>query len=421
MPQEAAHEPTADPGVPEMVRWAFVDMNSFFASIEQHLRPELRGLPVGVIPVDSDRTGVIAANTMAKARGVRMGTSVRDALEACPDIRLIKARPDVYVEVHHAIIRSIETCAPIHKVYSIDEWAIELMGAERICANALDLGRRIKARLRTDFSEWLTCSIGIAPTRLLAKIASDLRKPDGLTVVTARDLPDRLEGMRVQDLCGIGAGMEARLAARGITTVRELWNLDRRQSIEAWGSIMGAHWWAGFHGIDEPEIPTRTSSMTHANVLEPRFRTDGGARGILVRLLSRLGVRLRRAGYVATSLAVGVRYTNGARFFRDTSMPHVQDTPTLLEFFRRVWDAPRPGGTPVQVEVMVGGLVLASQTPGSLFPEADRPARLSRAMDAINQRWGLEAVHFGAMHGFTHQMDNKIAFGRIPDRAAKGT
>lgn len=397
--------------------WMFIDMNSFFASIEQHLRPELRGRPVAVVPVESDTTCVIAASLEAKARGVRTGTGVREARRMCPGIQLIKARPAEYVRMHEAIARFVERCAPLHKAYSIDEWAVRLRGAQRAPEAATDLGCRIKARLREEYSPCITCSIGIAPTRLLAKIASDLQKPDGLVVLRVHDLPGRLEHLPLQSLCGIGAGVAARLERRGVGTIRDLWQLNRRQAVEAWGSAAGAHWWAGFHGHDEPEIPTRRHSMSHANVLEPRFRNEAGARGILTRLVYRLGGRLRSDGYLAGSLGIHTSYVNGDSFSTATELPHVQDTPTLLENLYKLWDRrERRRAPPLRVGAVVSGLVPAAQTPGLLFEDADRAVRLSHAMDTINLRWGLSSIYLGSMHGCRHQMDDKIAFGRIPSR-----
>lgn len=395
--------------------WLFADMNSFFASLEQHFRPELRGRPVGVIPVESESTCVIAASQEAKIHGVKTGTSVREARSLCPGIRLVKARPIEYVRMHHAIARSIERCAPIHKAYSIDEWAICLGRGERAPGPATDLGCRIMSRLREEYSHCITCSVGIAPTRLLAKIASDLHKPDGLTVLQVHDLPDRLEHRSLRSLCGIGGGMSVRLEENGIHTVRDLWKLNRRQAIAVWGSIAGAHWWAGFHGYDEPEIPTRRHSMSHANVLEPRFRNETGARGILTRLVCRLGVRLRNDNYLASMLGIHMLYADGGRFSMAIELPQVQDTPALLENLYKLWDRREPAqAPPLRVGAVVSGLVPAAQVPSHLFRQADQGAHLSQAMDEINRRWGLSSLYFGSMHDYRHQMDDKIAFGRIP-------
>ncbi len=397
-------------------------MNSFFASVEQHLRPELRGRPVGVIPVDSEGTSLIAVSVEAKARGVKTGTGVRDARRLCPDIRLLKARPPEYVRVHQAISNSIERCAPIHKAYSIDEWMLRLGKEEQDPGAAMALGQRIKASILKDFSPVIRCSIGIAPSRLLAKIGSDGFGRDALTVLEADDLPHRLEHLSLGDLCGIGSGMAARLERKGIREIRDLWSLSRAQSIEIWGSVAGAHWWAGFHGLDEPEMPTRKHSMSRANVLEPRLRHEAGARGVLTRLVCQLGARLRAEGYVTGGLSISVSDLDHRHFSASMELPLVDDTPSLLTAFGKLWD--RRGTSPIRpikVAVTVSGLALLAQVGENLFEESKRSVRLSHAMDSINQRLGEMSIYVGGMHESRFQMDDKIAFGRIPSLAPQPT
>jgi DNA polymerase IV len=397
------------------MNWLFIDMNSYFASVEQQLEPKLRGRPVAVVPVESDYTSVIAASYEAKRHGVKTGTRVGDAKRLCPGIVLVQARPKIYVETHHAILRSVDKCAPVHKVYSIDEWAIRLVGEERKPAVAIELGKQIKRQLLADVGPYLTCSIGIATTRLLAKIASDLKKPDGLTVLDVADLPDRLDHFSLDDLCGIGHGMVARLDAHGIRSVRELWGISKQRAIEVWGSVSGASWWAGFHGYDEPEAATRRRSMSHANVLGPQFRNEQDAYGILVRLLCRLGARLRGDGYFAQYLRAHVKDVRGGHWSEGVGLPCVQDTPTLLRKFEMLWRQRGLGGSaPLKVGVEVAELVPAAQVSQALFDEIEKPRRVSLAIDKINRNWGASTIYFGSMHEYRHRMDDKIAFGRIP-------
>jgi DNA polymerase IV len=398
------------------MNWMWMDMNSYFASVEQYLRPELRDRPVAVVPIETDSTSVIAASYDAKRKGVRVGTPVWEAKRLCPGIRLIKARPDIYVKIHHRILDSVGRCTPIHRIYSIDEWAIPLKGNDRKPDQAKLLAEQIKFEMRQEFGECLTSSIGIATSRLLAKIAAGLIKPDGLTILPVSDMPDRLENEKLESLCGIGDGMLLRLQAHGIWSIRDLWNLNREQATRIWGSVTGARWWAGFHGIDEPELPVRRRSMTHANVLEPRFRNQAGARGILVRLVCKLGQRLRRAGYYANSLHIELKEADGNYFSQQIGLPCTNDTTTLLQQFGRVWNRWIANGCPIKkVSVTVSDLVLSSQVAPSLFGEMEKLQRLSHTIDRINERWGSAAVYFGTVHEFRHQMDNKIAFGRVPD------
>lgn len=423
-----------------IIHWLFIDMDSYFASAEQHLRPELRGHPVGVIPIETQSTCVIAASIQAKRFGVRTGTRVPDAKRLCPAIRLVRARPDVYVRLHREVATEIDRVIPVCQAYSIDEWSVRLTRFDRDVRTATDIAEAIRARLRTSFSEALTCSVGIAPTRLLAKIACELEKPDGLCLLTTDDLPGRLEHLGLEDLTGIGRSMARRLRASGVGTVRELWDLSERECAQIWGSCVGARWWRGLHGIDEPEQRTGRHSMGHANVLEPRFRTVEGARLMLARLVSRVAVRLRMDGYLARRLDIHVEHaphTHASPTHAPHHAPHTHardsrslprgfaggldleptnDTRTLLVALGTIWRR-RPGGmaAPLRVGATACGLVPEAGVAMSLFERPRKDDALSHAIDRINRRLGKNTVYFGSMFGCSHEMDEKIAFGRVPE------
>ena len=139
--QAIAAEPGANQGT--ALNWLFVDLNSYFASVEQEVRPELRGRPVGVVPMMSDTTVCIAAIYEAKAFGVRTGTVVADAKRMCPEIVLVEGRHELYTEYHHRVVEAVESCLPVSAVLSIDEMACRLMGRERPLLAALELGRKV--------------------------------------------------------------------------------------------------------------------------------------------------------------------------------------------------------------------------------------------------------------------------------------
>jgi DNA polymerase-4 len=418
-----------------VVRWLFLDMNSFFASCEQYDDPALRGRPVGVCPVLASGGAVIAASYEAKARGVSF-TRAAEARRLCPDITLLQARPARYVELHHAVAKSIDKHLPITKAYSIDEWAMELWGDERRPHRAEALGRRIKQQIAEDFDGALPCSVGVAPTRLLAKTACELHKPDGLTVLTLDRMPGMLASMKLQDIPGIGSGMETRLRKADVESVEKLWSLTEDDCRRVWGSVNGRYFWREFHGIHTEEVKTRRSSMGHAHILPPQYRNDAGAYAILTRLLCKAAMRCRREGYFAHHLRVVVAFDQnsdaGYRIWSDEiALPGVNDTPTVVEHLGRVWERrpwravvasarPSPGeavriGWPKKVSVDLLSLTPTGSTPGHLFAPAERPKQLSTVIDQINRRFGAHKLHPGSMtHVVDYHMDDKIAFGRIP-------
>ena len=172
-----------------VARYLFVDMNAYFASVEQQDNPELRGKPVAVVAVNAETTSCLAASYEAKKFGIKTGTPVWRAREMCPGIACIAARPHRYVELHEKIVKAVGRCVPVEKILSVDEMACKLLGEEREPAKATRIGRAIKREILDKVGDYLRCSIGVAPNGLLAKMAGDMQKPDGLTVIAQEDLP----------------------------------------------------------------------------------------------------------------------------------------------------------------------------------------------------------------------------------------
>ena len=205
-----------------VVRNLFIDMNAFFAAVEQQDRPELRGRPVAVIPTDAETTCCIAASYEAKRFGVRTGTTVWEARKLCPSIVCVIADHKRYVTMHNRIVDAVSSVVPVHEIMSIDEMTCRLVGEERrVPQQAAALAYRIKSAIRNRAGDSLTCSIGIAPNTLLAKVAADMKKPDGLIVFSDSDLPQALHGLKLQDFPGIGPRMARRLNLRGVFAVSQ--------------------------------------------------------------------------------------------------------------------------------------------------------------------------------------------------------
>jgi len=283
------------------LRCLFVDFNSYFASVEQYDEPRLRGQPVGVVPVLAPTTCCIAASIEAKQFGVTTGTPVWEAVGRCPEIKLVEARPARYVELHHELMEIIQGCIPYGKAESIDEVPCYLIGRERQRARAEAIAGEIKQALRDrGFSPAIRCSIGIAPNRFLAKTASDMVKPDGLTVIEQHELPGKLHALNLRELCGIGSSMECRLHEAGIHTTEQLCAATREHLRAAWGSIEGERYWLQLRGFDLPDRKTTRGSIGHSHVLGPELRSFPGARTVLFKLLAKAAMRLRHEGYLAS-------------------------------------------------------------------------------------------------------------------------
>lgn len=416
------------------LRWLYLDLNSYFASVEQQLNPAIRGRPVVVAPVDSDSTSAIAASYEAKAFGIRTGTKIWEAKALCRDLVVVPGQHEEYVRFHHAIIAEVERYVPVAAVCSIDEVACRLLDNENGVSEVTALAARIKAGIRANVGACLTSSIGVAPNRLLAKMAADMQKPDGLTIVEADALHGRLCGLKLSDIPGVGRNMERRLAAAGVVTMERLLALDAREARLVWGSVWGErmHWL--LQGADLAEVPTETRSIGHSHVLGPERRVPERARLVARRLLAKAATRLRRAEKRAGSLglavkAEGTREVKGAKWSRGVRLPMVMDTVTLLGALDVLWGQMLADFVPrrfIQVSVVLGELAQAEAVQLHLFDAAvvldtqteSKRLALSVAMDRMNKRFGRDAVTMGHdVTGAARSSGPRIAFTRIPELA----
>jgi len=215
-------------------KWLFVDMNAYFASVEQQVCPELRGRPTAVVPVMTDSTCCIAVSYEAKEYGIKTGTKVLAARRLCPDLQLVESRPALYVKYHKEIIEAVNTVLPVEQVHSIDEMSCKLIGRERNPDYAVLLAKDIKQAIKERVGKYLLCSIGIAPNRFLSKVASNMEKPNGMTLITEDELPHKLYSLSLSDLPGIGSGMLTRLNLHGVNSVEALCSLSQSQCFGIW-------------------------------------------------------------------------------------------------------------------------------------------------------------------------------------------
>ena len=435
-PSLAAREAESGAKQGPALNWLFVDMNSYFASVEQNDRPELRGRPIAIVPMMADTTCCIAASYEAKAVGVKTGTMVGDAKRMCPGLVLVEARHEIYVKYHHRIVEAVESCLPVTAVLSIDEMACRLMGRERPLLAAMELGRRVKARIQEQVGPMMRSSVGLATNRYLAKVASDMEKPDGMVALPLDILPEALRQLTLRDLPGIGARTEKRLNEKGIHTMQELLALDCEQAGQLWGSVWGERLWHWLQGEDFDMAETEhMKSLSHQHVLAPEMRTPEKAWAVAHKLLHKAAMRLRAADLWAGSigLAIGFAVPRGektpvSRFGVPTRgwkgelrLGECQDNPTLIAALRRLWDS-RPAGAefehPYFIGVSLNGLVPDRLHTLNLFEgteDEQSRARLLEAMDALNNKYGMSTLAPATMLTAFKAAPTRIAFHSIPE------
>ena len=400
-----------------MLNALYVDFNSYFASVEQQLQPQLRGKPIGVLAVVAETTCCIAASNEAKKFGIKTGTMVRDARKLCKDIIFVEARPPLYVEHHHKLIEIVESCTHVEKVLSIDEMVCKLTGSQKVKENALKLAAKIKQSVYREYPHIL-CSIGIAPNTFLAKTASNMQKPDGCVVLEESDIPHRLYTLKLRDLNGIGRQMEERLKRYKITTVEQLYALNRDQLRSAWGSIEGERYYDKLRGIEPYYVKNARSSLGHSHVLPPDQRNKDGAKAVLHRLLQKAAMRMRDYGLLTTRISIKVKLRDYPSFYSESSVSATDSTLSLIQSLETLWQRyPQHGVEPIAVGVNFSGLTNANEAAYDLFAEKPTEAekKLNKALDVLNLKYGKNTVYFAGAHQALKSAPMRIAFNHIPD------
>lgn len=398
------------------VSWLYLDLNSFFASCEQQENPRLRDKPVAVVPLFADTTSVIAASYPAKKYGVKTGTKVGDAKRMCPGLILVDTRHDVYIRYHHKVVEVVESCVPVEAVLSIDEIACRLTGSQQKLENAIALAQKIKKAIREGVGEAIGGSIGLSTNRYLAKIATDMQKPDGLTAILKSDLPHKLYSLKLRDLLGVGEKMEMHLNAQGITTVKQLCSLNYEEMKKVWGGVWGERVYLWLRGEEVALPPTVSNSLSHQHVLPPEKRSRAGAHAVAKKLLSKLCLRLRKGEYYAKNLSVQVKFLGNPSTYWENSarFQEVRDTVTLMRKLEELWQTYPVRGKPLRVTVAFNELIKQGFHQFSFF-ENPKLDEVSKVMDAINKKFGKDTLHLGATHEEKGTAGASIAFRRIPE------
>lgn len=384
-------------------RTLYIDMDSFYASVEQQLRPELRGRPVGITAVDSDAGAIVAASYDAKALGIGVGTRIYEAKKLCPRIALVGARHKVYVRMNQKIATAIDKIAEVERIRSVDEFQVRLSAVDHELDRAIAKAQEIKSLIKAEAGPFIGASVGLGPNHLLAKIAGKLEKPDGLSWLSPNNMPDRLADMPLDKLPGIAKGVHRKLNAAGIYTIPDLYRIDPRHARMIWRSVEGERFVRALQGEDIPLIPTRRNGYGNSKVLAPENRRLPNAYFVSRWLVEKATARLRRDGYLARHFSIQVScrpkgwWTDGISTFAS------QDTMHFLELNRVLWRRfyDRTGCRDyMSIGVQLGRIQRLEDRVPDLFlplPQASKTERekLGKVVDNINRRFGSDTVSFG--------------------------
>jgi DNA polymerase-4 len=374
-----------------------IDMNAFFASVEQQTDPALRGKPIAVI--GTGRTVVTTASYEARAFGVKTGMNTWQARQACPQIIFVVGDNRKYTDTSTRIVAMMRDYTPLVEVFSIDEAFLDVTGSLSLFGSAERIAYLLKARIRHEFG--LTCSIGIAPNKLLAKLASEMQKPDGLTIIAPDRVDAVLERIPAKELCGIGAQVARQLAGFGIFTCGQLGRFPVATLTRRFG-INGERLSRMGRGIDPspvipPEEEAAVKSVGHSMTLAHDVTGREALRKYLLQLAEMVGRRARRYGVSGKTVHLTLRYDD----FTTVGRQQTRSVPTnqsaaLYRDALAILDSLDLNRPVRLLGVRITNLVHhGDQVP--LFEQERRAALATAAMDEANRRFGAFAVTYASV------------------------
>lgn len=389
-------------------------MNAFFASVEQQVQPPLRGKPVCVAPYTGDTGCCIAKSYEAKNFGIGTGTLVGEAKKKCPQIIIQESRPELYMFYHKQIVKVLESFSPFLRVMSVDEFNIKLGGLDGNYTAAIKMAHDIKKAIREKVGDHLSCSVGIGPNMWLAKVAGELKKPDGLTVLSIEELPALYRSIELVDLPGINVNMARRLRARKIKMPFDFFQ-SPLENLSRWFGHPGRVWYYRLRGFEVDDIKPATKSIGHQHVLVPKYRTREAARRVLVKMAHKCGERLRRKELWACGVSVYVRFLDGPSWGRNVTVDLVSDSKNIQRIALSLYDSCKIKKPPLMISVTLFNLAQTRGEQISLFKDIEKSLRISKVLDQINDTFGPGTIIPASMFATNDAAPDRIPFGS-PDR-----
>ncbi|HQO89401.1 MAG TPA: hypothetical protein PKX72_05715 [Chitinophagales bacterium] len=409
-------------------RVLFVDMNSFFASCEQQTNYWLRGRPVAVCVYTGKYGCVIAPSIEAKQRGIKLGMRLNEAIRICPDLVPLETNPDKYRTFHTRFIQVLKKYSEDVLPKSIDEAVVDLSSYKNIYPDVVEVARMIKKDITNEVGDWLKCSIGIAPNAFLAKLASDIQKPDGLTVITPDNIDEVLKRLELTDFPGISRGMQNRLNKAGIYTPLQLRQASPELLKAACKSIVGLHWYYRLHfqEVDMQSTEEYKSMSAMRHVSREQRRDVQNLRDIFMMLCLTLEKRLVKKELFAKRISFFAKYEDGT-YFEDkfhTNQP-LQDGMEIFHVLeQRQNDFERKNklqekiinNNMLSIGIVVTDFVHDEAMQLNLFDNGHiKSNQLRKTVYGIKEKYGHKTIKRASELREEDAVDDVIGFGNIKD------
>ncbi len=373
-------------------------MDAFYASVEQLDRPELRGRPV-LVGGDRPRAVVCAASYESRKFGCRSAQPMSVALRMCPHAVVVPPRFARYHEISEAMFAILKDVSPLVEPLSIDEAFVDLTGTERLLGPAVEVARGIRRRIRAELG--VTASVGVAPNKFLAKLASDLDKPDGLTIVAPDRVNEVLDPLPIERMWGVGPATASRFHALGVGTIGQLRAWTEERLAQEFGAPAARHFARLARGEDDREVipDSLAKSIGQEETFEVDVEDPTEVRDVLFAQAEAVARRVRRHGMRARGVTVKIRYGDFETITRSSTLGEATDVTDVLRTAAAglfdVWSA--SSFRPVRLIGMTAARLSEDGAQLPLFgaAETERKRRLDRTLDSLHDRFGSRAIRRG--------------------------
>ncbi len=391
-----------------------IDLNSCFATIEQQANPLLRGKPIAVAAYNSPNGCILAPSIEAKRFGIKTGMRVKDAQKLYKDLVVLTPDPPKYRTVQKKFLEIFKSYSPTVSAKSIDEAVIDFHGI-KLNKDISSIGMEIKQRIREEIGEWISSNVGISTNRFLAKLASSLHKPDGLDVITHKNLIATYKNVGLRDLHGINFRYEARLNAFGIFTPLDFFNAPLSfLKKQVFKGISGYYWYLRLRGWEIDSVDFKRRSFGQSYALKYKTADPKKLYPLLLKLCEKMARRIRKNNLMARGVHVACSYTDGTYWHKGEMSPSTLYS--TFEFYKKakeILEKSPQRKSVAKLAVSAYGLMPRTPVQQFLFETTTTKLRaLSKALDKVNDMFGEYTIAPATMLGLKSEIIDRIAFGK---------
>lgn len=403
-----------------------IDMNSYFASCEQQENPLIRGKPVGVVPYLNNKSAILAASYEAKALGIKTGTRVFEAKKICPNMVFYKADVNKYRYINKCFMKVFSKFSPKVKAKSIDEAYLNFAQLKNLNGKGgysaksshkdvmTKIANSIKVSLKQEVGEYITCSIGVGTNTFIAKVASNINKPNGFYYVDHSNIHTFYDVLNsLQDLHGVGPKISARLNTIGINTPNDFLNTDISK-LRGEFKLFGYHWYLRLRGYEVDDISFSRKNVGNSFHLTKFTNNKVYLQGVLLKLCTKTGDKLRKLGYSARCFGVYLLFVDGTSFGKTHRISkHLSSTNDIYKEI--LWVFNKNPYKQKQVRIIgISTSMLAKQKcclQNDLFGKVEQNTKLYKSLDKINNKYGKFTIYPATLNDYKDVAEERISFG----------